>query len=108
MIGIDCCATALKRHAACLQSMRGDFALRFTTGRLWIPPETADRLSYSVSGERAGGADDGQIQERTDPRGCKPNSIVAKALVSAATDVGFAGVLQSAPDTRLTLPNAVG
>jgi hypothetical protein len=38
----------------------------------------------------------------------KPNSIVAKALVSAATDVGFAGVLQSAPDTWLTLPNAVG
>ncbi|MDT5347726.1 MAG: hypothetical protein QOH91_1013 [Mycobacterium sp.] len=67
MIGIDCCATALKRHVACLQSMRGDFALRFTTGRLWIPPETADRLSDSVSGERAGGADDGQIKKRADP-----------------------------------------
>ena len=34
--------------------MRGDFALRFTTSRLWIPPETADRLCDKMSGERVG------------------------------------------------------
>jgi hypothetical protein len=35
----------------------------------------------------------------------KPNSIVAEALVAAATDVDFAGVLQSALDTWLGLPS---
>jgi DNA-binding transcriptional LysR family regulator len=38
----------------------------------------------------------------------KPNSIVAEALVTAATEVDFAGVLQSALDTWLTRPDTSG
>jgi DNA-binding transcriptional LysR family regulator len=38
----------------------------------------------------------------------EPNSIVAEALVSAATDVDFEGVLQSALDTWLTVPTPTG
>jgi DNA-binding transcriptional LysR family regulator len=38
----------------------------------------------------------------------EPNSIVAEALVSAATEVDFAGVLQSALDTWLTRSNSSG
>jgi hypothetical protein len=34
----------------------------------------------------------------------KPNSIVAEALIAAATDVDFAGILQAALDTSLALP----
>jgi hypothetical protein len=38
----------------------------------------------------------------------KPNSIVAEALVAAATDVDFAGILQSALDNSLALPAPSG
>jgi hypothetical protein len=38
----------------------------------------------------------------------EPNSIVAEALVSAATEVDFAGVLQSALDSWLARPITLG